>query len=290
MAGPLAAQAQEIEPRAYTNAPVGMNFLVLGYVYTVGGIAFDSSVPVENPRLKASTGFLAYSRVLDLWGTSGRIDAVVPYARLTGSATYLGQPVTRDVTGGVDPMFRLSVNFYGAPALSLREFANYKQDVIVGASLQVSVPWGQYDPDRVINIGTNRWSFKPQLGVSKALGPWTLEVATAATLFTDNTNFLRDKTRSQSELYSIQGHASYEFAAGSWASLDIVYFAGGRTTIGGDLNNDLQSNWRAGGTLALPAGERNSVKIYASTGVSARTGNNFDQVGVAWQYRWGGRL
>jgi hypothetical protein len=286
VAGPLAAQAQEIEPRAFSNAPIGMNFLILGYVYTTGGIAFDSSVPVENPQLRTSTGILAYSRVLDLWGMSGRVDVVAPYTRLTGSAKYLGQPVTRDVTGFVDTAFRLSVNFYGAPALTVREFRAYKQDIILGASLQVSAPWGQYDSERLINIGTNRWTVRPQLGVSKALGPWVFEAASAIGLFTDNNNFLTTSTRSQTALYSFQGHVSYGFVAGSWASIDAVYFVGGRTTVDDDLNDDLQSNWRLGGTLAFPFSEQSSIKLYGSTGVSARTGNNFDQVGVAWQYRW----
>ena len=196
----------------------------------------------------------------------------------------------REVDGFGDPLFRLSVNLYGAPALTLPEFRSYKQDLIVGASLQVSAPTGQYDDTKVVNLGAHRWSFKPEVGVSKALGPWTLEFPAAATLFTDNNDFFNGNRRSQDPLYSFQAHAIYNWRSGIWGSLDATYFTGGSTTLDGTCNNDLQQNWRMGGTLAFPVNIHNSVKLYASSGVSARTGNNFDLLGIAWQYRWGGGL
>jgi hypothetical protein len=284
------ACAQDIEPRAYSNAPVGVNFLITGYAYTEGGLAFDSALPLKDPQLEMSNGVLGFARVIDLWGKSGKIDAIVPYTWLSGSADFAGETIQREVDGLADSKFRLSVNLYGAPALTLKEFANYKQDLIIGASLQVSAPTGQYDESRVVNIGTNRWSFKPEAGVSKTLGPMTLEVAAATTLYTDNENFYGGNTRSQDPIYSVQGHAIYSFRSGIWASIDATYFTGGRTTVNGTRNDDLQENWRMGGTLAFPVNARNSIKLYASQGVSSRTGNDYDLIGIAWQYRWGGGL
>jgi hypothetical protein len=233
---------------------------------------------------------LGYARVLDLWGKSGKVDAIVPYTWLDGSADFNGQTVERKVNGLADARLRLSANLYGAPALRLKEFANYRQDLIIGASLQVSVPSGQYSSSKLVNIGSNRWSFKPEVGISKAVGPWTLEVAAAATLYTDNKDFSGGNTRSQDPLYSFQGHVIHSFRSGIWASLDVTYFAGGRTTINGARNNDLQENWRVGGTLAFPVNARNSIKLYASSGMSSRTGNDYDLLGIAWQVRWGGGL
>ncbi len=284
------ACAQDAEPRSYSNAPVGMNFFIAGYAYTRGGLAFDPALPIENEHLETNSGLFAYARVLDLWGMSAKFDAIVPYMWLSGSADYVGQPLTREVNGFVDPRFRLSVNFLGAPALSLREFAGYRQDLIVGASLQVSPPLGQYDPTRLVNIGSNRWYFKPELGVSKAEGPWTLELAAGATFFTDNDNFYGGSVREQRPLYHARGHAIYNFRSGIWASADLTYFAGGRTTVDGKLDSNLQQNWRLGGTLAFPVDPRNSIKLNVSSGVSARTGNSFDAIAVAWQHRWGGGL
>ena len=284
-----ALRAQDIEPRAYSNAPVGVNFLIAGYAFTRGDLPFGS-LPITDAELETSSAVLAFARVLDLWGKSGKFDVIVPYTSLSGTARYLGDPVERNVTGFADARMRLSINLYGAPALALPEFAKYQQDLIVGASLQVSAPTGQYDPTRLVNIGTHRWSFKPEVGLSKAVDRWTLEATAAATFFTDNHDFYNGNTRAQDPLYSAQGHVIYSFHSGVWASFDVTYFAGGRTTLNGTLSNDLQQNWRLGGTLALPVDARNSVKLYASSGVSARTGNNFDLLGIAWQYRWGGGM
>jgi hypothetical protein len=284
------ARAQDIEPRAYSNAPIGVNFLIAGYVFTQGGLSFDSSVPITNANLDTSNAVLAYARVLDLGGNSGKFDVIVPYTRLVGTADYQGQPVERAVTGFGRPAFRLSVNLHGSPALPLREFGTWKQDLIIGASLQVSPPWGQYDADKIVNIGSNRWSFKPEVGISKAIGPWTLEAQAAAMFFTDNDDFYGGNKRSQEPLYSLQGHVIYGFRSGKWLSVDGTYFAGGRSTINDAQSNDLQQNWRVGATLAIPVNRLNSIKFYASSGVSARTGNNYDAIGAAWQYRWGGGL
>jgi hypothetical protein len=289
-AGVAPASAQEIEPRAYSNAPVGVNFLIAGYAYSSGGLSFDTASPLSNPELTTSNAVLGFARVLDLWGKSAKFDVVAPLTALSGSADFDGQQLERDITGLGDPKFRLSVNFFGAPALSLKEFAGFEQDLIIGASLQVSAPAGQYDESRVVNLGTNRWSFKPEVGVSKALGRWTLEGTAAVTFYTDNDAFFGGVTRSQDPLYSVQGHVIYSFRSGIWGALDGTWFAGGRTTVDGALNNDLQQNWRVGATVAFPVNARNSVKLYGSSGVSARTGNSYDLVGMAWQYRWGGGL
>jgi hypothetical protein len=289
LASQSTVRAQSIEPRSYSNAPVGVNFLVGGYAYTRGGISFDT-LPVTDPKLRTSSAVVGYARALDLWGTSGKFDVIVPYTWLSGSAIYQGDLVRREVNGFGDPLLRLSVNFFGAPALTLPEFRSYRQDLVVGASLQVSVPAGQYDDTKLVNLGTHRWFFKPEIGVSKALGPWTFEGQAAVTLFTTNNDFFNGNKRAQDPLYSLQGHAIYNFPSGIWASVDATYFAGGRTTLNGTLNSDLQQNWRVGATLALPVDVYNSIKLYASKGASARTGDSYDLLGVAWQYRWGGGL
>ncbi len=282
--------AQDIEPRAYSNAPVGVNFLIAGYAYTRGGVAFGPQLPITNPNLNTSSAVLAYATVLDLWGMSAKFDATVPYTWLSGTADYKGETIQRNVSGFANSTFRLSINFYGAPALSLKEFADYEQDLIIGASFRVVAPSSQYDDSKLINIGSNNWAFKPQVGISKAIGPWTLEATTAVTFYTRNDDFFGGNTLAQDPLYSLQGHVIYGFRSGIWASLDATYFAGGRTTLNGVLNSDLQQNWRLGGTLAFPVDRENSIKLYASKGVSARTGDSYDLIGVAWQYRFGGGL
>ena len=169
--GRWTAAAQDIEPRLYSNAPVGVNFALAGYVYTQGGLALDPALPVADTHLRTSSALIAYARALYVWGLSGKVDVVVPYGWLSGTATYNGDPIERVVDGFGDPAFRFSVNFYGAPALAFRDFASYRQDLIIGGSIRVTAPVGQYDSSRLVNIGTNRWSVKPEIGASKAWGP-----------------------------------------------------------------------------------------------------------------------
>lgn len=284
------AEAEDLEPRSYANTPVGINFLLMGYSKTEGSVTANPSVPLEDGKIDIDTIVFAYARSLDVWDRSGKFDIVVPQAKLQGTALFDGEPVERYVTGLIDPRFRFSVNLYGAPALPLNEFARYQQDLIIGASLAITAPLGQYDSDRLINLGNNRWSFKPELGISKRLGALTLELSGAGTFFTDNDDFLGNRTVSQDPIYQVQGHIIYSFSNGIWAALDMTYFAGGSTSIDGASNRDFQENTRYGGTLTLPLSRNHSLKLFASNGAFTRTGSQYDAVGIVWQYRFGGGL
>ena len=285
----VTASAQDLEPRAYANTPVGLNFLILGYGYTQGDVSFDASVPIEDAKLTAHSGFLAYARALDVWGRAGKLDVVIPYAGVSGTALVAGQPREREVSGFADPRVRFSMLLYGGPALSPSEYAAYTQDLIVGASLAVTAPLGQYDSDKLLNIGTNRWSVTPEVGVSKRLGPLTLELATSVRFYTTNHDFFGGRTLTRDPVYAVQGHAIYQTRWGVWAALDTTYYAGGRPTIDG-TTGERQEHLRMGGTIAIPVDRRNSVKLYGSTGAIRRAEGNFDAVGIAWQYRWGAGL
>ena len=281
------AHAGEIEPRAYVNTPVGINFLLAGFAYSDGGLSTEASSPIQDAQLQMPSGILAYARALDVWGKSGKIDVIVPYSQLSGSAKVAGQTVERDVSGFNDPRFRFSVNFYGAPALSLQEFANYQQDLIIGASLQVSAPLGQYDNDKMVNLGNNRWFVKPDIGISKAWGPFSLEFSTGVFLFSSNDDFFGGKTLDQDPVYTTQVHATYNLGRGIWAALSGTYDYGGRKTIDGVRNDDIQENSRAGATLALPVNRSNSIKLFASIPIHTSAGGDYDLAGIFWQYRWG---
>ena len=286
--GPGAARAQSLEPRAYSNSPVGTNFLLVGVAYSQGDVSLDPSLPIQDANAKVYSSFVGYARTLDLWGKSGQIGLLVPAGRVDANGQVEGQPASVSRGGFGDPALRLTVNLYGAPALSPEKFAAYRQDTIVGVSLLVTAPWGQYYPDKLLNIGSNRWSFRPEVGVSKALGNWIVEGAAGAAFFSTNDEFYPGaSTREQDPLYSLQGHVIYNFREGMWAAVDATYYTGGRTTVNGVLKNDLQQNARWGGTFALPIDRRHSVKVFFTSGVVTRTGTDFTTVGAAWQYRWG---
>lgn len=280
--------AQDLEPgiRAYQNLPIGLNFVLGGYLHTQGGLASVQSLPITDAKFRSHSAVVAYARTFGLLGSSAKIDVIAPHTRISGHARFAGQQAGRDVSGFNDPRVRLTWNFYEAPALTVEEFAGFRQDLIIGASLQVSIPVGQYDSTKLVNIGTNRWFVKPEIGLSKRFGPVTLEIAPSVTFFTANDDFLNGLTREQAPLYAVRGNVVYSFGHDIWAALDTTYHTGGRTTVEGVEGDDWQRNWRVGATLSVPVGRQHSIKIYGSTGISTRTGGDFDVMGVAWQYRW----
>ena len=282
------SEAQQIEPRAYSNIPVGLNFLAAVYAYSEGDIEFDASGPLQDASLRIHTTGLAYVRSFGVLGRSASVGVALPYAWLSGRATFRGEAGEREVAGLGDPRLRLAVNLYGAPAMSLEEFADYRQDLIVGASLIVSAPLGQYDDDKLLNVGANRWSFKPEIGVSKAWGPLILELAFGVTFFTTNDDFLGSRTLEREPMYSVQAHLIYNLPWGIWASLNVVGYRGGRVAVDDVKSDTFQENVRVGVTVSFPVTRLSSVKINGSTGAYARFGGSFTTAGIAWQLAWGG--
>ena len=158
---------------------------------------------------------------------------------------------------------------------------------MVGARVQVSGPVGQYDSSKVVNLGTNRWSIKPDIGFSKSFGAFMLDFTASVTFYTDNNEFAGGQSREQDPIYSAQTNLSYSFGRGAWASLGVTDYRGGQTTVNGVRKDDELSNSRLGAILALPINRYNSTKLNFSSGIYTRTGTSFDTLGLAWQYRWG---
>jgi hypothetical protein len=290
----LPATAQELEPRAYANLPVGLNFAVAAYAYSKGGLATDPALPVEDAELEIHTGIFAYARSMAFGDRSGKFELIVPASDLSGDGLVAGERRERDTRGFGDPRFRMSFNFRGAPALGLREFAAQpaaeRDKLVVGASLQVTPPLGDYDSDKAINLGTNRWAMKPDIGFSKKFHAVTVDMSAGVTFFGDNDDFVSGQTLEQDPIYSIQTNLSYDFGRGIWTALGATYYAGGRTTIEGQRKDTEIGNSRVGITQSLPINRYFSMKFNASRGISTRTGTSFDTVGLGLQYRWGDGL
>jgi hypothetical protein len=274
--GSLSAYAQEIEARAYSNAPIGMNFVT-------GGLA-----QAKSGSYTLNTQALSMTHVLDVAGQSGRLTLVLPYSELTGTGQVGGQSINASAEGLSDPMIKASVNLYGAPALTNSQFKDYQQDLIIGASLAATIPWGKYNSNQMINVGANRSLIQPAMGFSQAVGPWRLELAGMATIYTSNTSYLGSNTLSQNPIYSGETHAIYYFPNTAWISADATYFTGGQTYINGIPVNGTQENWRFGSTLSYPIDKQNSIRLTGSKGVYSRTDTSYNAVGISWQFRWGG--
>jgi hypothetical protein len=283
----VSTREQQLEPRAYANTPVGMNFLLTGYGHTEGSVGTDAGSPLEDAQVTTDTLLLGYARSFGILGKSAKAGVSAGETWISGSASFQGQTYSRSVSGLTDVAIQGSINLYGAPALTLSEFTNYQQKLIVGTSLTITAPIGDYDDKKLLNIGNNRWSFRPELGFSQCFGRLTLEVVPAVTLYTDNEDFL-GRTKSQDPLYSVQGHVIYSFRRGFWGSVSGTYYTGGSTELNGIGQNNLQENYRVGAMLSVPLGENESIKVDGSTGVWARTGSDFWLIGAAFQIRWGG--
>lgn len=281
------SQAQSIEPRAYSNAPVGLNFLLVGFQGSSGALDLDPNLPVEDVNADVDAGIIGYVTTLDIAGNSAKLGLVVPYASVLVDGFVEGVFREREIDDFADPSFFFSYNFHGAPALSAKEFGRYQQDLIAGFTVKVTAPFGDYDSAKIINLSTNRWTIKPEIGVSKAIGKWTLETSAAIAYFTDNDDFNNGLKREQDPIYSTQFHVTYSFPGNIWLAASATYYEGGETTIDSVGKDDLQENWRTGLMLALPVYRNQSIKVYGSKGVSTRTGSNFDTIGVAWQFLWG---
>ncbi len=282
----LPALAQQLEPRAYSPSPVGANFVGVVYVNSSGDVVFDPSLPFSDVTANVNAAAAFYVRTFGLFGRSASVALTVPYVwgHVEGN---VGEEFRRADRSGVgDSTLRLGVNLIGGPALSPREFAARKPVGTLGATLTVQAPTGQYYPSKLINIGTNRWSFKPELGLSKPIGKWWLEVYGGVWLFTTNTDFFGGQTRQQDPLYVAQGHVVYEFRPRMWLALDGTWYGGGATTVNGVANYDRQSTSRAGLTFSTPIGRGQSVKFGYGRGTSARIGSKLNTISVAWQYSW----
>ena len=280
--------AQELEPGLYLNSPIGVNAAIVGYVYSTGNILMDSSLPIEGAHANIHTANVALIRSFNAFGKTAKIDAQVPIADGHFEGYVAGEFRTRDPSGPADPRLRVLLNFIGAPALEKPAFAGYRQGTIVGASLQTVFPLGRYDPSRLINLGSNRWSFRPELGVSRAQGKWYLELSTGAWLFTDNHEFYGGTRLEQSPLPFVKGDVMYTFKRATWIAVNFGIASGGETRVNDGPASEIQTNHRLGATFAYPLGRSIGAKLVYTSGLTTRIGADFDSYGGSIQYAWGG--
>lgn len=285
--GSACAVAQELEPRSFNNLPIGQTFALFGVGRSEGDLSPTPSSPLQDAELRIDVAAYGLSHSFALAGDSAKFDFIGARVCYEGSATFRGEYTEGRRCEYADLKIKLTWNFYGAPAMTVKEFMQRDKDtLVVGASLAATAPVGTYDPEHLINAGANRWSLKPTLGMSKRMGRFQLEAKTSVTWFEDNDNFYGGILVEQDPLYTISGHLIYLLERGSWVSLDANYFIGGETTKNGTDSDDRQENSRWGLTWTKPLAPRHVLKLYISTGVVTRIGNDFDNFGAAYVYRF----
>jgi hypothetical protein len=281
------AAPQELEPKAYSASPVGVAFFVAAFARSSGDVVFDPTLPLTDVDARINGTLLATGYTFGLWNRLALVSGALPYAwgDVTGRVFEEARSVTR--SGLADARFKLSVNLVGNPAMRAREFSKSPRKTILGASLTATAPAGQYDPTKLINLGTNRWSFKPEVGVAVPKGRWDADAYVGVWLFTDNPDFYPGgQARSQDRVLALQAHVSYTFLPRLWAAIDATWYEGGAARVGGGAPSGSMSNSRLGVTMSLPVGRTQSLKVAYSSGVAVRTGSNFKTFSVGWQRLW----
>ena len=283
---PAAEGRQELEPGAYSPAPAGMNAFVVSNSFSTGDLAFDPAVPIDEANATINLTTLAYARTLGLFGRAASVGIGAPIAYGNLSGFYLGEPAEATRFGPGDPRARIAVNLYGARALTPKEFVSTPMRRLVGASLTISMPLGQYSQERVINIGNHRWGFKPELGMVSQIGRWTLESMGGVWLFTRNSEFYRGSERTQQPIGSLQFHLHYAISPRLLVSGNTNFYWGGRTTVNGRQNFDLQRNSRLGGTLSRALAGGRTLRVAVSRGAYTTIGGAFTNISAAFQQVW----
>jgi hypothetical protein len=292
-------RAQDLAPRAYVITPIHTNAVILTYSYFNGGIVFDPTIPVTNVTSQTNLSAVSLFHTLSFFGRSASLTGTLPYGvgQLQGMVT--GAPTESKIhrSGLLDATFRFSVNLKGGRAMSVNEYAKWQQKTILGASFTLVTPTGQYDPTRLINQGSNRWAFKPELGFSRRWGHWIFDTYGAVWVFSTNPEFFSHNaispgtnTKAEAPVGAFEGHVSYDVKPRLWVSLDVNFWTGGRTSINGVENlGTLQRNSRIGGTLSVPVSSHQALKLSYNNGAYVRFGGDYQNVSVAWQYSWQGR-
>ena len=283
---PVSASAQELEPGAYWPIPRSLNIVSVINSFNFGDLAFDPSAPIDEASARINTTAFVFTRAFSLAGRSANAGVVMPVVGGHVEGLYLGEFAAVDRFGLGDPRLRFAVNLYGAPSMTPKEFGSYQFKTIVGVSLSVAPPLGQYDPTKLINLGTNRWSFKPEIGFARGRGKWVFEAMAGVWLFTDNTEFVGGRTREQDPIFASQGHVTYRFKRSMWLAGDVNFFTGGRTTIGGKLNLDLQRNSRFGATFSQAFRGGHAIRASVSRGAYTTIGAAFTSISVGYNYAW----
>jgi hypothetical protein len=283
--------AQDLDPRAYVHVPVDGTFLMWGFGVSEGGIVTDPTLPVTDIQASVLTPSVGAGRSFGLLDRTAQVFAVMPFSWADVSGNVLGDERAAQRSGLSDMRLRVSWLVRGAPAFTVAELAKAPRRTILGVSLNVAAPTGQYDPEKLINLGTNRWAFRPELAVSQPIGQrWLFDAYAGLWLFTANNEYYPGtQAKTQAPMGSFQAHVSYNFQRLLWAALDLTYYVGGRTTVEGVRADDMQSNARGGFTVALPVGQRHSIKIAVSRGAIVRAGADFNSYSFAWQTAWAPR-
>jgi hypothetical protein len=283
--GASTAGAQDLEPRAYSASPVGVTFFGIGFSRSSGGVAIDPSLPITDAHATLYSSAVGLGFTFPIAGRQALVSATLPYAWGTATGKVEEQAQSVDRSGLANARFRVAINLHGSPAMTPKQFAQRKPTYIVAASLSVDAPIGQYSGSKLVNLGTNRFAIKPELGLSVPVKKFDMGLYGGTWFFAANPDFFPGgATRTQDLLTTLQGYLSYTFRPRLWLSVESNWYSGGEGHLNGGPAMARFNNSRLGATLSVPVVRGQSVKLSYGRGVTALVGSNFNTISVAWQY------
>jgi hypothetical protein len=277
------AQGQDIEPRRWTPLPPGMNVFGAGIVATEGDVFFDPALQIENAEVEAEVVGVSYVRSFTLAGKLARFDVAVPWQHAYYSGLLEGEPASASRVGLMDPTLRISMILAGGTP-----DPTATSSTVIGAALAVTAPLGEYHERYLINLGQNRWVFRPQAGIVHTRGNWSWELTGSGYFFTENDEFYGGGTRKQDPLFAVQGHVIYSLATqGHWTSLSLAYGGNGQSIIDGNRVDDDKRLSLAAFSYGMPLGNTQSLKFaYVRSRTNTHNGSDTDSIAVAWSLRF----
>jgi Putative MetA-pathway of phenol degradation len=280
-------RCQEIEPRSYAVVPTGLHAMALSYTFSSGNVITAESSPIQNLDVTNNVFNLGYVRTYTLFNKLARLAVSVPFGFLNGSAKFQGIDTAGSRTGFYDGRIKFGVNLFGSPALAPQDFQKFQEQTVFGASVVISVPIGQYYPSKLINLGSNRWGFKPELGLSHREGRLFYEIYSGVWFYTKNTDFFKSYVQQENSLFTFQAHIDYTFKHGKYLALNGGYADGGETSLNGVEQHDEDQNWRLGATFSAPIfNKHQSIKAMINTGIATKAGQNYTALTIVYQYTW----
>jgi hypothetical protein len=288
--------AQDLAPRAYIISPIHSNAVVTSYSFYTGNLDFGG-LPITDASATANVGTLSLFHSMHTFGRTANLTLALPYAQANFKGTVLGTETNVYRSGLGDSVYRFSVNLWGGPAMDPRQYVKWRQRTLLGASIRMVAPTGQYDSTKLINIGNNRWAFKPEVGLSRRWGHWVVDAYFGYWFYTTNEKFFSQNkynpgitTQNQAPIGALEGHLSYDVRERLWVSLDGNFWYGGKTSLNGVQNPaSQQQNSRVGGTASVPVTKHQAVKFSYNNGAYIKYGGDFQNITVGWQYSWLGR-
>lgn len=278
---------QDLAPRAYVISPTGSHAIILSASFNKGDVLVDPTVPADGAKGTFQLPLIGYYQSLSVLGRSANVTVLLPYVRGDFEGSIDGTFFQAYRSGMADARVRFSINLHGGPAMKVGEYLRWTEKRLIGASVTVTMPTGQYDPARLVNTGTNRWGFKPEVGLSRRWGRWAVDWYTGMWVFTANNRYFPGgRRRTQQPIGAVEGHVGYYLRPRLWASFDANFWMGDRSTIDGVVKRDQQRNSRIGGTVSIPINRHHSIKCSYSQGAYVTVGGAFKTFSTAWQYSW----